>query len=253
VSFPLCNEQYSVALVPLYRIHRSDNDSRFVAVQAVQTQLPPAPPGMVHEAVKNAFSSFYEYSKAFVLGTITRFQKLRWLGKLVIVAFLLFYIALVAVFLVIGPGTIFQVHMVPINDPCSMLRILVFLQSISAAEEDAVWLAHLWNSHRCVLCSLPGPLLKFVIQVVASFPPVVGFYTCISITGQESVSARVSMSNIVIGFAWGLKGFYIAGPGALLGAGLSFLSLRFLFKHRLAQLQQSNKHWKALDQVVVRV
>jgi hypothetical protein len=126
MSFPVCNEQYSVTFVPLYNIDLSDNDSPVCLKELSSsgaTRLAPIRPSMVHEAVKNALSGFYEYSKAFVLGTITRFQKLRWLGKLVIIVVLLFYIALVTVFLVIGPGTVFQVHMVLINDLSSMLRI----------------------------------------------------------------------------------------------------------------------------------
>jgi hypothetical protein len=106
---------------------------------------------MVHEAVKNAFSGFYEYSKAFVLGSISRYQKLRFLGKLVILAFLLFYISLVAVFLVIGPGTIFQVCMIRIDLLCLMPRILVFLQPLSRPEGVAVRLANLRNPLRLVL------------------------------------------------------------------------------------------------------
>jgi hypothetical protein len=124
MSFPVCNEQYSVTFVPLY--YPSDNDSPICLKELSSSganSVSARPTSMVHEAVKNAFSGFYEYSKAFVLGTITRFQKLRWLGKLVIIVVLLFYIALVTVFLVIGPGTVFQVHTVLINDLSSMLRI----------------------------------------------------------------------------------------------------------------------------------
>lgn len=44
-----------------------------------------------------------------VKGAFKRFQKLKWVGKLVVVALLLTYIALAVVFIVIGPETIFQV------------------------------------------------------------------------------------------------------------------------------------------------
>lgn len=42
-------------------------------------------------------------------GSINRFQKLKWLGKIVVIALLLSYIALAVTFFVIGPDTVFQV------------------------------------------------------------------------------------------------------------------------------------------------
>ena len=69
-------------------------------------------PNMAHEALRNAFSAVYQYATAFVLGTLARYRKLKWQGKLVVVALALFNITLVTVLIVIGPDAIFQVRKV---------------------------------------------------------------------------------------------------------------------------------------------
>ncbi|CAG7848449.1 Golgi apparatus membrane protein TVP38 [Serendipita indica DSM 11827] len=148
-----------------------------------------------------AFWSLYLYIRNFISGSIARYQKLRWFGKLLIMLLIVFYVALVVTFLVIGPDTIFQYFF----DLSQVLRKMEY-----------------------------GWLILASLIVVASFPPMVGFTTLLSIAG----------------FAWGVRGFLLALPAALVGAGLSFLSMRFLFKARLHKLQQSNRHWRALDQVV---
>jgi len=134
-----------------------------------------------------------------------------------------------------------------------MLRNTVLLQSLSGAPEAPIWLVNLRRN--------PGfvPLL-FTVDDCLHIPSQLWHRSHLSSVFTPACPSRVEGeyrarsidSNRPTGFAWGLKGFYIAGPGALTGAGLSFLSLRFLFKRRLAQLQQANTHWRALDQVVVR-
>lgn len=54
-------------------------------------------------------SRVYGYIHGFVTGTITRYQKLKWLGKLIVILVLLAYIALAVVVVAVGPATLFQV------------------------------------------------------------------------------------------------------------------------------------------------
>jgi hypothetical protein len=60
---------------------------------------------MLDEAVKTIVT----FASTTFTGTINRFQKLKWLGKIVVIALLLSYIALAVTFFIIGPDTIFQV------------------------------------------------------------------------------------------------------------------------------------------------
>ncbi|KIM29599.1 hypothetical protein M408DRAFT_328826 [Serendipita vermifera MAFF 305830] len=156
---------------------------------------------MAHESLSTALLRLDQYARAFVLGSLARFRKLSWRGKLFVVALALFNITLVTTVIIVGPEAIFQ-----------------YFYRLSQKLKNAPF----------------GWLISASLLILASFPPMIGFYTMVSITG----------------FAWGLKGMYIAGPGALVGAGLSFLTLRLLFHKKLRELQQSNKHWRALDQVV---
>ncbi|PVG03614.1 hypothetical protein CPB86DRAFT_748949 [Serendipita vermifera] len=151
--------------------------------------------------IEEAFWTLYTSIKNTITAIITRYQKLRWLGKLLVMLLIIFYFALLATLLIIGPETVFQ----NFYDLAQKLRQMKY-----------------------------GWLILGVLIVIASFPPMVGFTTLVSISG----------------FAWGVKGFFLAGPAAIIGAGLCFLSLRYLFRVRLQKLQQSNKHWRALDQVV---
>ena len=70
---------------------------------------------------------------------------------------------------------------------------------------------------------------------IISFPPLVGHTTIVTLCG----------------FAYGMKGFYIAAFGSVIGSTLSFSLLRFLFKERLRYWLASNRNWKALEEVVV--
>jgi uncharacterized membrane protein YdjX (TVP38/TMEM64 family) len=53
------------------------------------------------------------------------------------------------------------------------------------------------------------------------------------------------------GFAYGMKGFYIASSSSVIGSALVFIVLRFLLSHRLRQWSTQNEKWQALEAVVV--
>ena len=55
------------------------------------------------------------------------------------------------------------------------------------------------------------------------------------------------------GFAYGLKGFFLALAGSVLGAAIAFVVLRFLFSKRLRKWSDTNDKWTALETVVVGV
>lgn len=55
------------------------------------------------------------------------------------------------------------------------------------------------------------------------------------------------------GFAYGMKGFYLALAGSVLGAAVAFVVLRFLFSKRLREWSATNDKWTALETVVVGV
>lgn len=71
--------------------------------------------------------------------------------------------------------------------------------------------------------------------VFISFPPLVGHTTLVTLCG----------------FAYGMKGFYIASSASVVGSALVFVVLRFLFSHRLRQWSTRNEKWQALEAVVV--
>jgi len=79
-----------------------------------------------------------------------------------------------------------------------------------------------------------GWLLLSVIFVVASFPPLVGNVTIISLCG----------------FAYGIKGFFIAAPAAWVGSIIVFSVLRVLFSRRIKQWSSKNEKWQALEAVI---
>ncbi|KAF9469104.1 Golgi apparatus membrane protein TVP38 [Collybia nuda] len=70
--------------------------------------------------------------------------------------------------------------------------------------------------------------------VLISFPPLVGHTTLVSLCG----------------FAYGMKGFYIASSASIVGSAIVFVVLRFLLSHRLHQWSTQNVKWQALEAVV---
>lgn len=53
------------------------------------------------------------------------------------------------------------------------------------------------------------------------------------------------------GFAYGMKGFYIASTASVFGSALSFTILRLLFSKRLREWSGKSDKWQALESVVV--
>lgn len=79
-----------------------------------------------------------------------------------------------------------------------------------------------------------GWLVILGSMVVISFPPMMGHTTIVTLCG----------------FAYGMKGFFIALAGTVLGAAIAFVVLRFLFSRRLRKWSATNDKWTALETVV---
>ena len=71
--------------------------------------------------------------------------------------------------------------------------------------------------------------------VITSFPPMIGFTTLATLCG----------------FAYGLKGFAIVGPGAIVGSAIVFVVLRLVFRKRVRRWTSENEKWMALEAVIV--
>lgn len=76
----------------------------------------------------------------------------------------------------------------------------------------------------------------FFSPVLVSFPPMIGHTTLVTLCG----------------FAYGMKGFYIASTASVFGSALSFTILRLLFSKRLREWSGKSDKWQALESVVVR-
>ena len=79
-----------------------------------------------------------------------------------------------------------------------------------------------------------GWLLLAAAIIVVSFPPLIGHTT----------------SATLCGFAYGLRGFFIASTASLVGSVLVFVILRTLFGARLRKWSKTNAKWQALEEVV---
>ncbi|KDQ64854.1 hypothetical protein JAAARDRAFT_28501 [Jaapia argillacea MUCL 33604] len=79
-----------------------------------------------------------------------------------------------------------------------------------------------------------GWLVLGSVMVLVCFPPFVGFTTAVTLCG----------------FAYGMKGAFVAAPAALLGSAIVFVTLRFLFKKKLRQWSATNEKWQALEAVI---
>ena len=75
------------------------------------------------------------------------------------------------------------------------------------------------------------------IEVVGSFPPLIGYSTAVTLCG----------------FAYGLKGFLIAAPSTVIGSAIVFVTLRLAFKKKLRSWTSTNKNWTALETVIVSI
>jgi len=75
---------------------------------------------------------------------------------------------------------------------------------------------------------------------------IVGFMILISFPPMTAQTTTVTLC----GFAYGMKGFYIALAGSVLGSSVTFVVLRFLFSKRLREWSATNEKWTALETVV---
>lgn len=140
--------------------------------------------------------------------------------QLVVWAFITFYISLGTAFFVIGPGTIAQ-----------------FFYDLA---QDLSNLKLGWLILGSVICTAFRPLLitqwLMILTVVTCFPPLTGHTTFVTLCG----------------FAYGMKGFYLAAAASLIGSALVFAVLRSLLAARLRKWTSTNDKWMALDTVIVR-
>ncbi|KAF8528966.1 Golgi apparatus membrane protein TVP38 [Hysterangium stoloniferum] len=139
--------------------------------------------------------------KRYFTSIPSRYQRLNFIGKSFVWFLVLFHIALFAILALFGPTRIFQW----VYDMSQELKNMRF-----------------------------GWLILTIIMVVASFPPMVGYSTCVSICG----------------FAYGMQGYYVAGPATLIGSGLAFIVLRLLFMERIMAWSLKNEKWQALEEII---
>ena len=83
--------------------------------------------------------------------------------------------------------------------------------------------------------NIPQHVIYYSISVIVSFPPLIGHTTVVTLCG----------------FAFGMKGFWIAATGALFGSAFVFVLLRAFFGQRLRQFSVNHKKWRGLEEVVV--
>ncbi len=81
----------------------------------------------------------------------------------------------------------------------------------------------------------PKHWYAYYTLVIICFPPLIGHTTV----------------NSICGFAFGMKGFLIALPAAIIGSSLAFLLLRALFRRRVKTWTKRSKKWQAMEQVIV--
>ncbi|KAF7313703.1 hypothetical protein HMN09_00527200 [Mycena chlorophos] len=92
----------------------------------------------------------------------------------------------------------------------------------------------LYDKAEALADSRYGWLVVGVVLACISFPPLAGHTT---VTG-------------LCGYAWGIKGFYIAAPASLIGASIAFVVLRLCFQQRLQGFVKRNEKWQALESVI---
>ncbi|VDC02561.1 unnamed protein product [Peniophora sp. CBMAI 1063] len=79
-----------------------------------------------------------------------------------------------------------------------------------------------------------GWLLLTGMIFLVSFPPAIGHSTVLNLCG----------------FAYGIKGFAVAGPASLFGSAFAFIVLRYFFARRLARWSSTHEGWQALESVI---
>lgn len=107
-----------------------------------------------------------------------------------------------------------------------------FAQKISHLRFGWMILGAMLSASLCAISSTQA----HIPTVLISFPPCIGHTTTVTLCG----------------FAYGMKGFYIAAAGSVLGSAIVFVVLRLLFSKRLRSWSSSNEKWQALEAVIVR-
>ncbi|KAF8592389.1 Golgi apparatus membrane protein TVP38 [Ramaria rubella] len=143
----------------------------------------------------------WQMCKHYVSDIYPRYRKLNLVGKGFVWFLILFHVALFALLVIFRPARIFQ---------------------------------FLYNLSQQLKAMRFGWLILGGVMVVASFPPLVGYSTCVS----------------VCGFAYGMQGYYVAGPATMLGSGVAFIVLRLLFSRQVAAWSSKHDKWQALEQVI---
>ncbi|TFK28827.1 Golgi apparatus membrane protein TVP38 [Coprinopsis marcescibilis] len=92
----------------------------------------------------------------------------------------------------------------------------------------------LYDQAKLLAATRLGWLGIIAAMILISFPPFIGHTTLVTLCG----------------FAYGMKGFYIAIAGSLLGSALVFTVLRLLFSQRIRAWSAQNEKWQALEAVV---
>ncbi|KAF8631604.1 hypothetical protein AX15_002352 [Amanita polypyramis BW_CC] len=116
----------------------------------------------------------------------------------------------------------------PLQCPCDSAGVFVIVTTPSRIAQ------FLYDQAMKLAAEQYGWIILFAALVIISFPPLIGNTTIITLCG----------------FAFGMKGFYIAASGSLVGSALVFALLRSFFSSKLSQWSKSNEKWQALEEVV---
>ncbi|KII94741.1 hypothetical protein PLICRDRAFT_190301 [Plicaturopsis crispa FD-325 SS-3] len=143
----------------------------------------------------------WDYAKRAPGALLRRYRALNPWGKLVVWLWILFEIALLTFIIIVTPS-----------------RIAQYLYDLAQR-----------LSHNPF-----GWLIFSVAIVVASFPPIIGHTTAMTMCG----------------FAYGVKGFAVAGPASSVGSAIVFVVLRYFFSRRLRQWSSDSDKWQALETVI---
>lgn len=82
---------------------------------------------------------------------------------------------------------------------------------------------------------LPGGwLILWFVVVIVSFPPIIGYSSCV----------------LIAGFVWGMKGWFIVASASIFGSTLAFVVSRTLLKGFVSRITGKNKRFAALALVL---
>ncbi|KAK5113078.1 hypothetical protein LTR62_003657 [Meristemomyces frigidus] len=113
----------------------------------------------------------------------------------------------------------------------NIVLLLVVILGLAYNERIFAWLAPAAQRWR----NLPGGwLILWFMTFFVSFPPMIGYSTCITIAG----------------FVFGMKGWLIVSTASVLGSTVSFLASRSVLKRFVSRLTEKNKQFAALALVL---